>query len=86
MVMSCTRLLQAHFNYNIGETFFYKEDNGRYKIIDGEKKSWELKTCIQKYGGLTEAVGSNLDFFIKLRNKIEHRTISKDEIGLMVFG
>ena len=86
MVMSWTRLLQANFNYNIGETFFYKEENGRYKIIDGEKKALELKTCIQKYGGLTEAVGSNLDFFIKLRNKIEHRTISKDEIGLVIFG
>ena len=86
MIMSWTRLLQAHFNQTIGETFFYKETNGRYKLIDGEKKAWELKTCIQKYGKLSEAVKSNLEFFIKLRNKIEHRTISKDEIGLMIFG
>jgi hypothetical protein len=86
MIMSWTRLLQAHFNHIIGETFFYKETNGRFKIIDGEKKAWELKTCIQKYGALSEGVKSNLEFFIKLRNKIEHRTISKDEIGLMIFG
>lgn len=86
MIMSWTRLLQAHFNHTIGETYFYKEPNGRYKKIDGEKKAWELKTCIQKYGQLSEAVKYNLDFFIKLRNKIEHRTISKDEIGLMIFG
>lgn len=86
MIMSWTRLLQAYFNHTIGETFFYKEINGRYKLIDGEKKAWELKTCIQKYGQLSEAVKSNLEFFIKLRNKIEHRTISKDEIGLMIFG
>ncbi len=86
MIMSWTRLLQAHFNHTIGETFFYKETNGRFKIIDGEKKAWELKTCIQKYGALTEGVKSNLEFFIRLRNKIEHRTISKDEIGLMIFG
>lgn len=87
MIMSWTRLLQAHFNQTIGETFFYKEPNGRrYKLIDGEKKAWELKTCIQKYGELSEAVKTNLEFFIKLRNKIEHRTISKDEIGLMIFG
>jgi len=86
MIISWTRLLQANFNHTIGETFFYKETNGRYKLIDGEKKAWELKTCIQKYGGLSEAVKTNLDFFIKLRNKIEHRTISKDEIGLMIFG
>jgi hypothetical protein len=86
MIMSWTRLLQSYFNHTIGETFFYKEPNGRYKLIDGEKKAWELKTCIQKYGKLSEAVKSNLEFFIKLRNKIEHRTISKDEIGLMIFG
>lgn len=86
MIMSWTRLLQSHFNHTIGETFFYKETNGRYKIIDGEKKAWELKTCIQKYGELSEGVKTNLEFFIKLRNKIEHRTISKDEIGLMIFG
>ena len=86
MIMSWTRLLQAHFNHTIGETFFYKEPNGRFKIIEGEKKAWELKTCIQKYGLLSEGVKSNLEFFIKLRNKIEHRTISKDEIGLMIFG
>jgi hypothetical protein len=86
MIMSWTRLLQAYFNHTIGETFFYKEPNGRFKLIDGEKKAWELKTCVQKYGQLSEAVKSNLEFFIKLRNKIEHRTISKDEIGLMIFG
>jgi len=28
----------------------------------------------------------NLDFFIKLRNKIEHRTIDKEEIGIIIFG
>jgi hypothetical protein len=86
MIMAWTRLLQAHFNQTIGETYFYKEKNGRYKIIDGEKRSWELKTCVQKYGQLTDAVKSNLDFFIKLRNKIEHRTIDKEQIGLMIFG
>lgn len=86
MVMAWTRLLQAHFNQSIGETFFYKEKNGRFKLIDGERKAWELKTCILKYCLLTEPVKTNLDFFIKLRNKIEHRTIDKEEIGIMIFG
>jgi hypothetical protein len=86
MIMSWTRLLQAYFNLTIGETYFYKEPNGRYKLIEGEKKAWDLKICIQKYGALSESVKFNLEFFIKLRNKIEHRTISKDEIGLMIFG
>lgn len=86
MIMAWTRLFQAHFNHTIGDTFFYKEKNGRYKIVEGEKKAWELKTCISEYGNLNEPVRINLEFFIKLRNKIEHRTINKDEIGLIIFG
>lgn len=86
MIMAWTKLLQAHFNQTIGETYFYKERNGRYKLIDGERKAWELKTCIVKYGQLSDPVKINLDFFIKLRNKIEHRTIDKEEIGIMIFG
>ena len=86
MIMAWTRLLQAYFNQSIGETFFYKEKNGRFKIIDGERKAWDLKTCINNYGTLTDPVKANLDFFIRLRNKIEHRIIDKDEIGLMIFG
>lgn len=86
MVMAWTRLFQSHFNLTIGETYFYKERNGRYKLVDGEKKAWELKTCIKEYGNLSDPVKTNLEFFIKLRNKIEHRTIDKDEIGLTIFG
>ena len=86
MIMAWTRLLQAHFNQTIGETYFYKEENGRYKIIDGERKAWDLKTCIKKYGELNEAIKINLDFFIRFRNKIEHRIIDKEEIGIIIFG
>ena len=71
MIMAWTRLLQANFNLTIGETFFYKEKNGRYKLIDGDRKAWDLKTCILKYSLLSEPVKSNLEFFIRLRNKIE---------------
>ena len=71
MIMSWTRLFQAHFQNTIGEKYFYKEKNGWYKIIDGEKKAWELKTCISKYAKLSDGVKSNLEFFIRLRNKIE---------------
>lgn len=85
MIMAWTRVLHAYFNHEIGDKFYYKE-KGKFKIVDGERKAWELKTCINKYGKLSEPVKTNLDFFIRLRNKIEHRTIDKDEIGLMIFG
>ncbi|HEY9183693.1 MAG TPA: DUF3644 domain-containing protein [Salegentibacter sp.] len=86
MIMAWTRLFHAHFNNTIGNRYYYKNENGRFRTIDGERKSWELKTCISKYGILDNGVKSNLSFFIKLRNKIEHRHIDRDEIGIMIFG
>lgn len=86
MIMAWSKLFLAHFNQTIGETYFYKERNGRYRVVDGERSAWELKTCIQKYGLLSEPVKTNIEFFIKLRNKIEHRTIDKEEIGIIIFG
>ncbi|MDZ7775962.1 MAG: DUF3644 domain-containing protein [Bacteroidales bacterium] len=86
MIMAWTKLFHAYFHHTIGDKFYYKKKNGRYELIDGERKAWELKTCITKYGGLSEAQKANLHFFIKLRNKIEHRHIEIDEIGISIFG
>lgn len=38
MIIAWTKLFHAYFHVTIGEKYFYKEKNGRYKIIDGEKK------------------------------------------------
>lgn len=87
MIISWTRLFHAYFNHTIGDIFYYKKKNStRYERVDGERKSWELKTCINKYNSLDKSVKANLEFFIKLRNKIEHRHISKEDIGLEIFG
>lgn len=86
MIMAWTRLFHAHFNNTIGDKYYYKRKNNRYDIIDGERKAWELSTCIKKYGKLDARVESNLNFFIKLRNKIEHRHIEKREVDTLIFG
>ncbi len=87
MIMAWTKVFHAHFNNTIGPKYFYKKrGSNRYEIIDGERKAWELKTCIRKYNKLSNAVKANLEFFIKLRNKIEHRHIDKDSIGTIIFG
>jgi len=86
MVMAWTRLFHAYFNNTIGDKYYYKQKNGRYEIIDGERKAWELSTCLKKYKKLTDPVKSNLEFFIKLRNKIEHRHIDRREIDTLIFG
>lgn len=85
MVIAWTRLFHAHFNNTIGDRYYYQK-KGRYEIIDGDKKAWELGTCIKKYGKLTAPVEKNLLFFISLRNKIEHRHIEKREVDTLIFG
>ena len=86
MVIAWTRLFHAHFNATMGDRYYHKKQNGRYEIVDGDKKAWELATCIKKYNELEKAVESNLHFFIKLRNKIEHRHIEKREVDTLIFG
>lgn len=86
MIMAWTRLFHAHFNSTIGDKYYYKGKNLRYEIVDGERKAWELSTCIKKYGKLDNPVENNLNFFIKLRNKIEHRHIEKREVDALIFG
>jgi len=88
MIIAWTRLFHAYFNYTIGDKYYYKrKGSNRYELIDGEKKTWDLSTCIAKYGtSLKEPVKKNLDFFIKLRNKIEHRHIDKKELDILIFG
>jgi hypothetical protein len=86
MIIAWNRLFHAHFNNTIGDKYYYKNRNNRYEMIDGERRAWELSTCIKKHGNLEAGVESNLNFFIKLRNKIEHRHIEKREIDTLIFG
>ena len=85
MIIAWTRLLHANFNNTIGQRYFYKKGS-RYEIVDGERKAWELTTCIKKLGTLPKPVEKNLEFFIKLRNKIEHRHIEGREVDTRIFG
>lgn len=93
MVIAWTKLFHSFFQTTIGEKYFYKDKNGRYKLIDGERKAWELKECIKEYQkkhgeypALSKAVVSNLHFFIGLRNKIEHRYWDSDSLDILLFG
>jgi hypothetical protein len=91
MIIAWTRLFHAYFYHTKGDVFYYKEKNSnRYKRKDGEKEAWGLKDCRVEYKRLgerlDESVEANLNFFIKLRNKIEHRHISKEDVGLEIFG
>jgi len=64
---------------------FYKDSRGRYEKREGDFRYWELATCIREYFGSDEnPIKSNLNFFIPLRNRIEHR--SMPELDPTIFG
>lgn len=87
MIMAWTRLFHAYFQHTIGDVYYYrKKDSNRYVYVDGERKAWELTRCLKEYGKLNEPAKKNVEFFIKLRNKIEHRNIDKSEIDTLIFG
>lgn len=82
-------LLHARFMRD-GVDFRYRDrDNPRRFVkVDGEYKCWELARCVEeRWTDPAEPVRNNLDFFIRLRNRIEHRHKKSDtELALAVSG
>lgn len=56
--------------------------------VDGEFKRWELARCAEeRWPDPNDAVRNNLEFFIGLRNRIEHRHTRQDKnLALAVSG
>jgi len=93
MIVAWTKAFHSYYQSTIGERYFYKEKNGHYKMVDGDKKAWELAECIKNYQKiptesykLSEAVVANLKFFIGIRNKIEHRFWDGSVLDILLFG
>lgn len=86
MHIAWNSLFLAHFHSN-GIRPFYKAKNGyHYLRVDGEKKAWDLSTCMKKYWkGENPPVRKNLEFFVKLRNRIEHYR-DQEVLILLTFG
>ncbi len=85
MVIAWTALLHAIF-FRRKVKPYYKKESGRYDRIDGDFKYWELDECLRQYfkSDTSNPVRKNLEFFIPLRNKIEHR--SMPELDGTIFG
>jgi Protein of unknown function (DUF3644) len=85
MVIAWTSLFHAIF-FKRKTKPFHRKSNRRFEKIDGDFKHWELDECLRRhYGSLTkEPVRKNLEFFILLRNKIEHR--SMPQLDPSIFG
>ena len=89
MIIAWTRFFHAYFNKTKGDRYYYKDDNGHYKRVNGDRKAWELSKCLKEYEkcrNLSEALKSNVQFFIGLRNKIEHHNVAERELDALIFG
>ena len=88
MVIAWTALFHSIFLRSKVKPFYIKKKMPRYvryEKIDGDYKAWELSECIrQYYRDDNPPARKNLEFFVGLRNKIEHR--SMPELDDQIFG
>ena len=85
MVIAWTALFHAVF-FRRKVKPYYRKKNRHFEEIDGDYKHWELDECLRQYFGddTGNPVRRNLEFFIPLRNKIEHRSLP--ELDSTIFG
>ena len=75
MVIAWTSILHAIFERDSVD-YFYKDSDDNAVCVDRDKKAWEITECVKKhYAGQTTAITTNLEFAVRLRNKIEHRFV-----------
>lgn len=66
-------LLHAEFRRD-GVIYQYTDEKtGKPWLIDGEPKTWELAECLKHRYEQDDPVRRNIELFIQLRNRIEHR-------------
>jgi hypothetical protein len=67
-------MLHAKFTRDDVDYRYRQEDGRRFVRVDGEIKTWELARCLRvALPEPTNPVRCNVEFFLKIRNKIEHR-------------
>ena len=85
MQIAWTSLFLAIFHRQGMKPYYRKKNSRRFEKVDGERKAWDLTECIRQYWkDHDNAVAQNLRFFIRLRNKIEHRELP--ELDIEIFG
>ena len=84
MIIAWTALFHSIFFRKKIKPFF--KSKGRFVKLEGDFKYWDLTECLKRYfkNDVMNAVKVNLEFFIPLRNKIEHKSIP--EIDSDIFG
>jgi hypothetical protein len=86
MCIAWTAMFHAIFFQRKIKPFYRKQSHRRhFELVDGDRKAWELTTCLQEFWGANNPPAkTNMLFFIGLRNKIEHR--SMPSLDISIFG
>ncbi|MFJ8029058.1 DUF3644 domain-containing protein [Streptomyces sp. NPDC096032] len=67
-------LLHAEFHKDKIDYHYKDPKTGKYQLIDGEPKAWDLERCLKhRYPNTADPVRLNAELFVALRNKVEHR-------------
>ena len=83
MVIAWTALLHGVFFKRKIKPFYRKKGSKRFEKVNGDYKAWELSECVGQYfKDKNPSERKNLELFIGLRNKIEHRFLPEIDIGL----
>src|SRR6266498_774188 len=85
MNIAWTALFHAIFFKRKIRPYYKKKGSKRFEKVEGDYKTWELAECLRQfYLDKNPPVRKNLEFFIGLRNKIEHRFLP--ELDVEIFG
>ena len=85
MNIAWTSLFHAIFLRKRTKPFYRKSGSRRFQKLDGDPKRWELTECLQQhFKEHNPPIRKNLEFFIKIRHKIEHCTLA--ELDPEIFG
>jgi len=84
MVVAWTALFHAIFAKRRVKPYYRQKKNPRrFERVDGDFKCWELAECLQQYyADENPPARKNLEFVVKLRNKIEHRFLPPLDVDI----
>lgn len=77
MVIAWTSLFHAFFFKRKIRPYRRKKGSNRFEKIEGDYFYWSLNECLQEYfkSDTQNPIRKNLELFILLRNKIEHKSL-----------
>lgn len=86
MIIGWTKALHSYFHSENIKYYYKDKKTKKFVKVDGENKSWDITECIKHYKYFDKGVKANLEFFIQLRNKVEHRDLTDSDLEMITIG